>query len=179
MNRVKVAIAYSGTSARFMVPGASARIYIPAYSDEQFTGKIDKVSPTLNPETRLFNAEIMLDNENYSLRPGMFAKVIFSIDPHPNALLIPKSSVIYRAGNREMESMEAAETAQSTYVFVVQDGIAHMREVTLGHVSETEVEIRSGLKPDARVVTLGLHKIKDGDRISIVDDGLSMGGNTH
>jgi RND family efflux transporter MFP subunit len=168
MDTVNVIVYFPENQIRYMVPGIQAQLTVAAYPDQVFYGRIDKVSPTLNPETRMFSAEIKVLNEKHLLRPGMFTAVTLSVDPHSNALLVPKEAVLYREEYLENPEGGKAEITQIKYLFVVEDGRAHMRRVSLGHESGTVLEISQGVKEGEQVVVRGLHKLNDGDRIKVV-----------
>jgi HlyD family secretion protein len=168
MDPAKVLIYFPENQIRFMVPGTEAKLMVAAYPDQVFHGTIDKVSPTLDPTTRMFSAEIEVMNENYLLRPGMFTTVILSVDPHLNALLVPKEAVLYTEEYKENTDSSPLEVSQIHYLFVVKDGRAHRRKVSLGHESGHVVEIREGVEMGEDVVVRGLHQLNDGDRITVV-----------
>jgi len=170
MDTVKVIVYFPDNQIRYMVPGIQAKLTVTAYPDQVFHGSIDKVSPTLNPETRMFSAEIKVLNENHLLRPGMFTTVVLSVDPHLYALLVPKEAVLYREEYLENAESRKSQISQINYVFVVEDGRAHMRRVSLGHESGIVVEVSQGVKKGEQVVVRGLHKLNDGDRVSVVKD---------
>jgi len=170
MDTVKVIVYFPDNQIRYMVPGIQAKLTVTAYPDQVFHGSIDKVSPTLNPETRMFSAEIKVLNENHLLRPGMFTSVVLSVDPHLYALLVPKEAVLYREEYLENAESRKSQISQINYVFVVEDGRAHMRRVSLGHESGIVVEVSQGVKKGEQVVVRGLHKLNDGDRVSVVKD---------
>ncbi len=168
MDTVKVIVYFPDNQIRYMVPGIQAKLMVAAYPDQVFYGSIDKVSPTLNPETRMFSAEIKVLNENHLLRPGMFTTVGLSVDPHLNVLLVPKEAVLYREEYLENPESRKSQISQFNYLFVAEDGRAHMRRVSLGHESGTVVEVSQGVKKGEQVVVRGLHKLNDGDRVSVV-----------
>ncbi|MEE9420250.1 MAG: efflux RND transporter periplasmic adaptor subunit, partial [Desulfatiglandaceae bacterium] len=168
MDTVNVIVYFPENQIRYMAPGIQAQLTVAAYPDQVFYGRIDKVSPTLNPETRMFSAEIKVLNEKHLLRPGLFTAVTLSVDPHSNALLVPKEAVLYREEYLENPEGGKAEITQIKYLFVVEDGRAHMRRVSLGHESGTVLEISQGVKEGEQVVVRGLHKLNDGDRIKVV-----------
>jgi len=168
MDTVKVIVYFPENQIHYMVPGIEAQLTVAAYPNQVFYGRIDKVSPTLNPETRMFSAEIKVLNKKRLLRPGMFTTVTLSVDPHSNALLVPKETVLYREVYVENPEGSKSEISQINYLFVVEGGRAHMRRVSLGHESGTVVEIYQGVKKGEQVVVRGLHKLNDGDRIKVV-----------
>ena len=169
MDLVKVLVYFPENQIRYMVPGLQARLTVAAYPNQVFYGRIDKVSPTLNPETRMFSAEIKVLNEKRLLRPGMFTTVTLSVEPHSNALLVAKEAVLYREEYVENPEGSKSEISQINYLFVAEGGRARMRRVSLGHESGTVVEIYQGVKKGEQVVVRGLHKLNDGDRIKVVN----------
>ncbi len=169
MDSLKVIVYFPENQIRSMVPGTEAQLMVAAYPDKVFYGTIDKVSPTLDPTTRLFSAEIKVLNEKHLLRPGMFATVMLSVDPHLNALLVPKEAVLYTEEYVENPESSHAEVRQINYLFVVKDGTAHRRKVSLGHESGLIVEVRGGVEEGEHVVIRGLHQLNDGDKITVVN----------
>ena len=169
MDTVKVIVYVPENQIRFMAPGLQAQLTVAAYPGQVFCGKIDTVSPTLNPATRMFYVEIKVINKDRLLRPGMFAAVSLSVDPHPNALLVPKEAVLYREQYLENTVNSETEIGQVNYVFVVEDGTVHMRKVSLGHESDTMVEVCDGVTMGEQVVIRGLNQLNDGDRVTVVN----------
>jgi HlyD family secretion protein len=169
MDTVKVIVYFPENQIRYMKPGIHAQLTVAAYPDKVFYGRIDKVSPTLNPETRMFSAEIKVLNEKGLLRPGMFTAVTLSVDPHPDALLVPRGAVLYREEYLENSGSGKGEVRQSNYLFVVENGRARMRSILLGHESGTAVEVSKGLKQGEQVVVRGLHQLKDGDMVKVIE----------
>lgn len=168
MDSVKVIVHFPENQFRHIVRGIEAQLMVASYPDKIFFGKIDKVSPTLNPTTRMFSAEIKVMNEERLLRPGMFATVTIAMDPHSNALLVPKDAVLFSEKYVENQETGKEGLRQIHYVFTVEDGKAHMRQVSLGHVSGNVVEINEGVKQGGLVVVRGQHQLNDGAIVKVV-----------
>ena len=169
MDPVKVLVYFPEDLIRYMKPGIKAQLTVAAYPNQVFYGSIDKVSPTLNPETRMFSLEIKVRNEDHLLRPGMFTTVRLTVDSHRNTLLVPKEAVLYKEEYMENQGTGSGEILRIHYVFVAGQGEAHMRRVVIGHESDTHMEISKGLKNGERVIVRGAHQVNDGDRISIAN----------
>ncbi|HVY80493.1 MAG TPA: hypothetical protein VG994_05875, partial [Steroidobacteraceae bacterium] len=71
------------------------------------------------------------------------------------ALLIPEGALVPEQGK--------------SFVFVVKDGVALKREVTIGRRRPGEVQVTSGLARGERVVVEGTQKIRDGIQVVEVD----------
>jgi RND family efflux transporter MFP subunit len=168
MDSVKVIVYFPENQIRFMVPGTEAKLLVVTYPDHIFHGTIDKVSPTLDPTTRMFSAEIKVVNEKHLLRPGMFTTVTLSVDPHLNALLVPKEAVFYTEEYQENPNSNQGGVSQTKYIFVVKEDKAHRRKVSLGHESGHLVEVLEGVEKGEDVVVRGLHQLNDGAQITVV-----------
>ncbi|MFW6114765.1 MAG: efflux RND transporter periplasmic adaptor subunit [Thermodesulfobacteriota bacterium] len=173
MDTVKVLVYFPEDLIAYMRPGVDAHITVAAYPNMIFQGKIAKLSPTLDPETRMFSAEIMVPNKQGHLRPGMFTRVRFFVDSHPHALLVPKEAVLYREEYLGNAAGTGEHVSKQQYLFVAEQGKARMRKVVLGHESVTVVEIAEGLKPGDRIVVRGMHQLKDGAKIKVMVRGES------
>ncbi len=167
MDFVKVIVYFPEQQVRSIVPGTEATLQVAAYPNRVFQGRIDKVSPTLDPATRLFSAEIKVANRGYLLRPGMFTNVTLYVEPRKNALLVPKEAVLYVEEYPEDLDFGSREIRHHHYLFVAKDGRAHRRKVLLGYESGPMVEILEGLEKGEQVITHGIHLLKDGDRVTL------------
>ena len=122
------------------------------------------------------------------LRPGMSGTVDIYTRAVPDAVVVPIQAVTARDFNEvERERRRRAEALGEDVpdtpvpegedirrvVFVVEDGVAHMREVTTGITDATHVEIRSGLTGGETVVTgpfrLLRTELDDGDAVTVDD----------
>lgn len=169
MDCVKVMVYFPEHQVRSIVPGIKATLRVAAYPDQVFHGKIDRVSPTFDPATRLFPAEIKIVNQKYLLRPGMFTNVTLFVEPRKNALLVPKAAVLYVEEYPEGLELGYGEIRRQHYLFVAKDGRAHRRKVLLGHESGPLVEVLEGVERGEQVITRGIHLLKDGDQVTLIN----------
>ena len=85
------------------------------------------------------------------LRAGMFAKAEIHARSAKGAVAIAKESII--------------NTDASPAVFVVENGVARLRPVTLGIRAGDRLEVVSGLKTGELVVSFGQKSLKDGSAV--------------
>lgn len=139
--------------------------YLP---NRKWTGVVDYVYPTLNQQTRTLRVRLKFDNADHQLKPNMFAQIsINNIDEMPT-LVLPKESVI-RTGK------------QNRVVLALGDGLFKSVAVSIGKVSDTEIEILDGVMQNDSVVISAQFLIdsessKDSDfkRITAEDETQSM-----
>lgn len=95
--------------------GNAITMKVVAFKDKTFTGKIDWVSGTLDPQTRTAKVRCVLDNPGMALKPEMYATVNISVEGR-NALAIPRSSIV-KLGDQTVVFVEAARTPDGSVKF--------------------------------------------------------------
>ncbi len=170
MNPVKVSINVIEKYLGMIKPGLLANITVNSYPNEKFVGKVSLVNPTLDAMTRTASAEIIINNNNLKLKPGMFANVDVITEESKNIPVIPdyaliKKTVLDYSGGK----ISTGKVNIENFVFVVQDSIAVKRQVTIGIEQNNLVEIMSGLVEGDIVVTQGQHVLLDSSLVKIVN----------
>ncbi|MEW5982181.1 MAG: efflux RND transporter periplasmic adaptor subunit [Acidobacteriota bacterium] len=133
--------------------GMAAEVQVDAYPGEVFQGRVARIAPVLDPATRTAQMEVEVPNPAARLKPGMYARVRFTVAESPNALIVPRNAIIDLEGERG--------------VFLAGEKTAAWRPVTTGIQEEDLVEVLSGLEDGDRVVTLGSASLQDGDPIAV------------
>jgi multidrug efflux system membrane fusion protein len=67
---------------------------------------------------------------------------------------------------------------QGTFVFVIEDGKAEIRPVTMGLTEGNDATVKSGVKPGDMVVTDGQDKLQDGSLVTTRATTRTTGGRT-
>lgn len=143
--------------ARRVQAGTAASVEVDAYPGERFSGRVSRVAPVFDPQTRTAEMEIEVPNPTARLKPGMYSRVTLTVDTRENALVVPRNAVVDINGRRG--------------VFVPQENRASFRPVETGLQDEHRVEITSGLNDGTRVVTTGALALRDGDPIQLPGQG--------
>jgi len=137
------------------VLGQYVETRVDAYPKRVFQGRISRLSPVVNPQTRTALLEVTLDNKEKALRSGMFAELTVVVSRKEGALVVPASAIL---------------EGTPAIAFVAKDGIAHRREITLGLQTDTLIEVKSGLEPGEAVIASGLFALQDGSPVEIESD---------
>ena len=128
-------------------------IYIDAFPNESFSGKIIRTSPSIDIQTRTLSIEALIPNPKSSLKSGFFAKAVIVMKEEKDIPFIPEASVYSFAGINK--------------VYVIAEGMARERSVKTGMRDAGMVEITKGLKPGEIVATTGLDQLFDGARVEM------------
>ena len=134
--------------------GQAASLSTDAYPGDRFPGRIDRIAPIFRQATRQARVEVVFDNPERRLKPGMFIRVTVVLDHMANATIVPEQALTQRADH--------------TGVFVVsEDGRSvAWREVRVGIRDGNRVQVE-GEGLTGRVVTLGQQLVDDGAAITI------------
>lgn len=152
---VKLLVAISESEYTKVKKGDSVEITADAVPGKTFYGKVGKIYPTIDPATRTFTAEVVVDNNYSTLRPGMFARVTVDFGSNYN-VVIPDVAVVKQQGSGER------------FVYVLnEDGTVTYQEVVLGRRMGTEYEVLEGLSDGAKIVTGGMIRLKDGIKVTV------------
>jgi Membrane-fusion protein len=75
--------------------GSNAEITTLSYPDKKFSGRVERISNILNPETNVMTVKIRLSNPDYTLKPGMFANISILFPETEKRLVIPSRSMLF------------------------------------------------------------------------------------
>ena len=66
-----------------------------SYPGRKFKGKIDKIINVLDPATKVMKVRIVIDNDDYALKPSMFASVTVTNQQNASALCISSGALVF------------------------------------------------------------------------------------
>jgi RND family efflux transporter MFP subunit len=170
MNPVKVSINVIERYLGLIKPGLDATLTVNSYPGEAFKGKVSIVNPTLDAMTRTASAEIILDNSDLKLKPGMFANVEVitkekkDVPVIPDYAIIEKTVLDYSGGK-----ISTGKVKIEKFIFTLQDSVALKRKIETGIEHNNLVEVLSGIEPGEILVTQGQHILLDSSLVNIVD----------
>lgn len=151
---VKLLINVSETYFTKVKKGAPVNVKLDVFGDEEFTGKISLVYPTIDPATRTFQVEIQLPNRDQKVRPGMFARATLNFGTQDN-VVVPDLAIVKQAGSGDR------------YVYVYKDGKVSYNKVELGRRMGAEYELRSGVPDNSQVVVAGQARLINGTEVEV------------
>ena len=136
--------------------GLRAEVGVASYPGKIFRGRVDELSPVVEPISRTREARIRIDNPDHVLKPGMFGKVKIIIRRTGNAVLIPVASLVERDG--------------SSVVFIVNDEKASMVEPDVDIKEGDMISVLSGLDVGDRVIVIGQQNVNEGDEVRVTEE---------
>ncbi|MDR6954613.1 RND family efflux transporter MFP subunit [Ancylobacter sp. 3268] len=115
-------------------------------------GRLDYVSPEVDPSTGTLLVRALFDNKDLSLLPGLFARVRVPVQRLPKALLVADTAI--------------GAAQQGSYVLVVdKDNVVAQKVVTTGQLVGSYRVIESGLAAGDKVVVGGIQRAVPGSKV--------------
>ncbi len=169
MNQVKIKIEATEVDLGLLKPGQKAEIRVKSYPDRVFTGKILRISPILDPMTRMATVEIILPNPGHLLKPGMYADVKIITGVLRDVLVVPRYAAQERTSMRKINGRD--QVIKDYYVYVVDDSLrAEERKLDVTYVNSESLAVEEGVKEGERLVTAGQNNLRDRAPVIIAEE---------
>ncbi len=151
--RVKAAMAERGIAPRD-VKNVPVEVGLMTEDGYPHVGKLDYVSPTLDPSTGTLAARGIFDNAKRVMLPGMFVRIRIPLALEKvNALLVPDEAL-------------GADQSGSYLLVVDKDNVVQQRTVQIGQLEGKLRVISSGVSADDLVVVSGNQKAIPGGKVA-------------
>ena len=153
---VKLLVGISESEYTKISKGDSVTLTVDAIPGETFTGKVERLYPTIDPATHTFKAEVVVPNTNRVLRPGMYARVTVNFGTR-HSVIVPDQSLVKQEGTG----------TRFIYVLKADNTVSYV-PVTIGRHMDREYEILSGLEEGSQVVVKGQSLLRDGVKVNVL-----------
>ena len=136
-------------------PSVHVGITLAEYPGRVFSGKIVRSADAIDLSTRTLMAEVDIPNPKRELLPGAYAQVHLKLPLDHPSLIIPVSSLLFRAEGLRVAILDAQDRA-------------HLIEPMLGRDWGTQVEVLAGLQAGERVIDSPPDSIAEGEPVRVV-----------
>ncbi len=120
--------------------GNNADVTTLSYPDKVFHGKVDKIFNIINPETKAMNARIILQNNDFLLKPDMNASIKVSYQEDKSMIAVPSAAIVFD------------KSKSFVMIFKDRNNIETRPVEVFRQVGDTTY-ISSGLKENEKVIT--------------------------
>jgi RND family efflux transporter MFP subunit len=140
--------------------GETLAIQAEAMPGEALQGRITRISPSADPNSRVFEVEAALPNPAGRMKVGMLATLRLGDDAPDAGMFVPLAAVVRPAGD---------STGYAVYVVRDSSGAtARLKRVTLGETSGNQIAVREGLANGERVIVRGATIVADGQAVRVM-----------
>ncbi len=163
LDRLEAQLAIPERESYRIVVGQTARILLQEGAAPVATGRVERIRPVVDAGsgTVLVTVTVASQGGEVPLRPGQFVNVDVVTETLPDRITLPRTSVLVDGA--------------APRVFVVREGVAVEREVTLGYSRGDRVEIRTGVEPGDTVVVRGQDNLRADAPVRLMElDGRTL-----
>ena len=157
INPVKIYINVSESLYSYIKKGMSVDVELEAIPEKKFEGKVSRITPLIDPQTRTFEVELTVANGKEEIKPGMYARATMSYGSRKN-VVVPDRAVVKMMGSGDR------------FIYVLKaDGTVSYQKVELGRRMNDKFEVLSGVADGDEVVVSGQSALKNGIAVERVN----------
>ena len=157
INPIRLRLEIPERMAPWVKNGQIADVYVEAFENRRFQGKIWRISPTVEQTKRTFIAEALIENEAGELKPGSYARARVPTQKMERIKLVPTTAIAYVLGTNK--------------AYVVKGDTIDARDVKIGDRFEREIEIIEGIEEGEQVATSQLARLDTGVKVRVMAAG--------
>ena len=155
LSRLKVKLNLAERDASLIKAGDQVKVTVDVYPGITFNGRIESVSAK-GDDAHTYPVEVIINNENaHPLKAGMFARVEFTSLKDRETIVIPRESLV--------------GSIKIPQVFVVENGIVKLRNITVGNQFGIYVQVLQGLMEGETIVVNGQNNLVDNLKVEILN----------
>ena len=125
----------------------------PQGAQKSAQGKVALIDNSVDPATGAITARAQFDNKDELLWPGQLCNVRVTLRNDPDTVTVPR---------------EAVQAGQSgNFVYVIEDGAAKLRPVTVSRIQDGESIITEGLKGGEQIVIDGALALTNNAKVEV------------
>lgn len=168
MDKVKIEFEATEQDLGKLAVGQKAEVQVRSYPDKTFIGKVAKISPVLDPMTRMAEVEVLLSNPDRELKPGMYAELEITTGILKDVIVVPRYAVLESTSLKTVNGED--RVVKNYYVFVVNDSSrAEQRQLDVNYVNHRVIAVQSGVVIGEKLVVAGQNNLREGMNVLISD----------
>lgn len=154
VSTLKLNVTVNEAQVPYLQVGKQVQIKASVFPDKTFSGKITFIAPKAD-EALNFPVEIAITNNAANqLKAGMYGTALFDFPHQLPVIMIPRTGFVGSVNSKQ--------------VFVIDNGVAHLKTVTPGRIIGDKVEVLDGLSAGTLVITSGQINLADGTKVNII-----------
>ena len=155
ISSLKVVLDVSESNAYELHQGQSVSVTTEVHPEAIYKGIISSISPK-SSTSHTYPVEVFISNSGKEkLKAGTYVDVSVNMGKSGKALMIPRDAIV--------------SSVKDPSVYVVNGQTAQLVKISTGRSYSSNLEVVSGLKEGAKVVTNGQINLTDGAKVSVLN----------
>ena len=154
ISRLKVRVNVAEADVFRLKTGDKVQVATDVYPGVMFDGKIATIGSKAD-EAHTYPVEVHIPNTaKHPLKAGMFGRVIFTTADPDEVVAIPREALV--------------GSTKDAQVFVVDGGVAHLRNLVLGGEFGTKLVVLAGIAAGETIVVNGQNNLRDNFAVTVI-----------
>jgi len=166
MERVKIEFNATEEDLGKLAVGQKVFISVKAFPNQQFEGKVCKISPILDPQTRMAEIQVMVENKQGQLKPGMYGELEVITGVIDNTIVVPRYASLENTTLQKVGGKD--QVVKNFYVFVVDSNRAVKKNLEILYANHRWLAVKSGLELGDLLVVEGQNNLRDGLAVTLI-----------
>ena len=146
----------SQTAFSKLANSVSVEVMLDAFPQQRFQGKVDRMIPVTDANTRAFTVRVALEENDLRLAPGMSASAVLKIETGIEAVVVPRDALLRFPDGR----VTVWQVDKSDGEFKVSE-----RKVKTGLSFNGRIAVTEGLEPGVAIVVQGNESLREGQTV--------------
>jgi RND family efflux transporter MFP subunit len=168
MDRLKIIVNAIEDDLGKLAVGQQAKITVRSYPDRSFIGSVKRISPILDPITRMADVEIMLNNSDHILKPGMYAEVEIIFGTLENVIAVPRFATTENTTTQTINGKN--EVIKNYYVYLVNKGKAVQKKLDVSYLNHKNIAVDTAVAVGDTLIISGQNNLRDGMSVKVVGE---------
>lgn len=154
---------------KYVKKGLPVDIVIPSVAEKEYKGKIISVDQAVDPLSKSLEIEILITNSDNNLKSGLYGEFRIPVTEITNSIIVPETSLLSQTEVQINKNTGMQETIKKYFLFIVENDIAKIKEVTVGLISNSRAQITSGIELNDKVIIVGNNIVREDQKVQIID----------
>ena len=150
-----------------LVPYAEyIKIVFDNFPDHEISAAVKEIGTEASTTTRTYPVTLIMEQpKDFKILPGMSGKVSGRVAKDASQKMIQSKGI-----QVPVSAIYSPADDKKSYVWLIDEkaGTVHQQAVTLGKMTSTGLVITDGLKPGDWVATAGVHYLREGQKVKIM-----------
>lgn len=168
-SKMKAKVYLAGADVQYAKAGQRVVIKIPSMPGEEFFGRVEKINTAIDQTSRTLEVEIAFLSKDRRIKSGLFGEFFIEIQRIADGLVIPEPALISQTEIKIDRETGLQNTMRKSYLFIVNQNTAKMKEVKTGIANNGQIEIKEGLAFGDSVIIVGQNIVKEGQTVHVIE----------
>ena len=152
-NAIRTQVFVPQDQAFGLAPGVDAVVHVPEIPGRTFPGTVTRIADALQPGTRTLLTEVDIPNPDGALTPGIYCTIELHIPRKSPSLMVSADAIIFNADGPQ--------------VAVVEDGVVHLRKISIARDLGKQIEVRDGVRDGDQVILNPPVDLVEGKKVQV------------